>query len=92
MTRRSRGVMPKSRSAGASSVAPSARRTGLGRALVVAALEWLDAHTSGPVQIGAQSYLERFYRGFGFVPFGEPYVEDGIPHLHMLRQRRPSPA
>jgi ElaA protein len=86
------GVTYPEASFGRLATAPSARRTGLGRALVVAALEWLDAHTSGPVQIGAQSYLERFYRGFGFVPFGEPYVEDGIPHLHMLRQRRPSPA
>jgi ElaA protein len=64
---------------------PDSRGTGLGRALVGAALGWLEANAPGPVQIGAQAYLERFYRSFGFVPFGEPYVEDGIPHLHMMR-------
>jgi ElaA protein len=68
--------------------APSVRRTGLGRELTLAALAWLDTHVPGPVRIGAQSYLERFYRGFGFVPDGEPYDEDGIPHMPMLRPRR----
>ena len=38
-----------------------------------------------PVRIGAQARLERFYRGHGFVPAGAPYVEDGIPHIEMLR-------
>jgi predicted GNAT family N-acyltransferase len=64
------------------------RRTGLGRELTLAALAWLETHAPGPVRIGAQSYLERFYRGFGFVPGGEPYDEDGIPHMPMLRPRR----
>jgi ElaA protein len=81
------GVSYAEASFGRLATAPSARRAGLGRMLVVAALSWLDTHTSGPVRIGAQSYLERFYRGFGFAPVGEPYVEDGIPHLHMLRAR-----
>jgi ElaA protein len=63
----------------------AARRTGIGRALVTAALAWIDGRGYGPTQIGAQAYLEHFYREYGFVPVGEPYVEDGIPHLHMLR-------
>jgi ElaA protein len=78
------GVTYAEASFGRLATAAFARRTGLGRALVVAALDWLDAHAPGPVQIGAQSYLERFYRGFGFAPVDE-YVEDGIPHMHMLR-------
>jgi ElaA protein len=34
--------------------------------------------------IGAQQYLTRFYSSFGFQQVGEPYLEDGIPHIHML--------
>jgi ElaA protein len=64
------------------------RRTGVGRTLVRAALRWLETNAPGPVQIGAQSYLETFYRSFGFVPIGTPYVEDGIPHMHMIRARQ----
>ncbi|MFZ9335261.1 MAG: GNAT family N-acetyltransferase, partial [Burkholderiaceae bacterium] len=37
------------------------------------------------VRISAQARLERFYRDFGFVAQGAPYMEDGIPHLEMLR-------
>lgn len=38
-----------------------------------------------PIKIGAQSYLLEFYRAFGFEVAGEEYIEDGIPHLHMIR-------
>jgi ElaA protein len=42
----------------------SARRTGLGRVLLRAAIDWLEAnhaHQGCPIRIGAQRYLERFY-------------------------------
>jgi ElaA protein len=38
-----------------------------------------------PIRIGAQAYLKKFYEGFGFVDLNEPYLEDGIPHMIMLR-------
>jgi ElaA protein len=38
-----------------------------------------------PIRIGAQAYLKKFYEGFGFIDMNEPYMEDGIPHLIMLR-------
>jgi ElaA protein len=38
-----------------------------------------------PVRIGAQQYLQKFYESFGFVRQGEPYMEDGIPHIIMLK-------
>lgn len=34
----------------------------------------------------AQTYLERFYRGFGFEPVGEQFVEARIPHVRMIRR------
>jgi ElaA protein len=46
-------------------------------------IEKLYGHV--PVRIGAQQYLQRFYEGFGFVDVGEHYMEDGIPHVTMLR-------
>jgi len=39
-----------------------------------------------PCVLEAQSYLVDFYAGFGFVPSGPEYVEDGIPHLPMRRE------
>jgi len=79
------GVTYPEASLGRVATALSARRTGVGRALVGAALEYLTKHHPGPVYIGAQSYLEKFYASFGFVQDGAPYVEDGIPHIHMRR-------
>lgn len=38
-----------------------------------------------PIRIGAQAYLKKFYENFGFVDMNEPYLEDGIEHLIMLR-------
>jgi len=38
-----------------------------------------------PIRIGAQLYLQKFYESFGFVKEGEAYLEDGIPHIIMLR-------
>ena len=81
------GVTYPEASFGRVATALSARRTGVGRALVASALAWLDRECPGPVYIGAQAYLERFYGGYGFAQVGEPYIEDGIPHLHMRRVR-----
>jgi ElaA protein len=39
-----------------------------------------------PIRIGAQAHLERFYNRHGFVSDDKPYLEDGIPHLEMVRR------
>lgn len=36
-----------------------------------------------PIKIGAQVYLDKFYRSLGFVPVSEMYLEDGIEHQYM---------
>ena len=38
-----------------------------------------------PIKIGAQGYLKGFYASLGFNDVGEYYLEDGIPHLEMVR-------
>jgi ElaA protein len=66
---------------------PAARSGGVGRALMAEALVhcarlW-PAH---PITLHAQAHLERFYASFGFVPMGEQYIEDGIPHVEMRKE------
>jgi ElaA protein len=39
-----------------------------------------------PNRIGAQQRLEKFYRAFGFKTVSDTYMEDGIPHVEMLRE------
>jgi len=39
-----------------------------------------------PVRISAQKYLMDFYNSLGFVKKGNEYLEDGIPHIAMLRK------
>ncbi len=63
-------------------VAPEARGTGLGRALMRRALATVG---DVPVRIWAQAYLARFYADLGFVGIGEPFDDDGIAHIEMLR-------
>jgi len=66
--------------------AKSARRTGAGRELMSEALRRAEALWPGyAIRIGAQRYLERFYGEYGFAAASEPYDEDGIVHIEMLR-------
>lgn len=66
--------------------APEVRGTGAGRALVAEGVRRTEAAWPGRgIRISAQAHLERFYGEFGFRAIGEPYLEDNIPHLEMLR-------
>ena len=73
-------------SLGRIAVAKHMRSFGYGRALVAASLA--EAHRRYPnsaVHIDAQIYLEHFYSSFGFARTGEPFDEDGIPHIAMTK-------
>ena len=66
--------------------AKSARGSGIGRELLERGIAHAQRlHPDHRIRIGAQRYLERFYAGFGFVTCSEPYDEDGISHVDMLR-------
>ncbi|GAB2474581.1 GNAT family N-acetyltransferase [Comamonas humi] len=67
-------------------VAPTARGTGAGWELMRHGIDELQRLWPGAaIRIGAQAHLQRFYEGCGFAVASEPYLEDGIPHLKMLR-------
>ena len=37
------------------------------------------------IKISAQTYLKKFYNNLGFEEVGEGYLEDGIPHIGMIK-------
>lgn len=64
----------------------AARGAGAGRALLERGILEAEALYPGHrIRIGAQQYLERFYASFGFETVSDPYDEDGIQHIDMLR-------
>lgn len=66
---------------------PSFRKTGLGSALTQEAISRIGHIYPGTaIRISAQQYLERFYSKFEFETVGDPYDEDGIPHIEMVRK------
>ena len=68
--------------------APESRGIGLGRVLFAQGVSrCAAAWPSQGIRISAQAHLDRFYGTYGFEPVGETYLEDGIPHLEMLKPR-----
>ena len=62
------------------------RGSGLGHALVQESIASLIACWGvQAIRIGAQQQLGKFYGLHGFKASGEPYSEDGIPHVEMVR-------
>ena len=67
--------------------APEVRGQGLGRQLFGQGLaRCLATWPAKAIRISAQAHLEGFYGTYGFHAVGQPYLEDNIPHLEMLRQ------
>ena len=65
---------------------PEVRGTGAGRLLVAEGVRRIEEAWPGQAnRISAQLHLSKFYQAFGFQEVGEPYGEDRIPHVQMLR-------
>jgi ElaA protein len=65
---------------------PKLRRSGLGKILMQQSIEHLQKLLGeSSIKLGAQLYLKNFYESFGFVQSSEVYMEDGIPHIEMVR-------
>lgn len=44
-----------------------------------------DYYNESKIKISAQVYLKKFYNNLGFIETGEEYLEDGIPHMGMVK-------
>ncbi len=54
------------------------------RLLIMGIEKGKEAYESGSYRISAQEYLISYYEKHGFKVQGNPYDEDGIPHIEML--------
>ncbi len=66
------------------------RSAGVGKQLLAVAIKKIEEqYPSQDIRISAQSYLHNFYAQYGFKKVSEPYLEDSIPHIEMLKQGIP---
>lgn len=57
-----------------------------GYAIMKASIEAIKTYyNKSEIRISAQTYLKRFYNNLDFKAVGEEYLEDGIPHINMIK-------
>ena len=67
-------------------VAKNERQHKYGYDIMHASAEAIQLHFNQTViKISAQVYLKKFYNNLGFSEMGVSYLEDGIPHIAMLK-------
>ncbi|MDT0555603.1 GNAT family N-acetyltransferase [Patiriisocius hiemis] len=61
------------------------RKFGYGHDVMKASVTAIkNRFTTQKIKLSAQTYLIDFYKSHGFIPVGEEYLEDGIPHIAMI--------
>lgn len=70
-------------------VKKSERKHGYGHEIMKTSIETIHrVFNETKIKISAQKYLKKFYRQHGFVKQGEEYLEDGIPHVCMVKSKK----
>jgi len=68
---------------------PKHRGLSIGKALMQYSISECERlFGKGPIKIGAQLYLKKFYNEQGFEQSGEVYLEDEIDHIPMIRAEK----
>jgi len=68
-------------------VALKDRKLKLGHDIMIASINAINRiYKTKSIKISAQTYLKKFYEYYGFKSIGEGYLEDGIPHITMLKE------
>ncbi|MEP2237874.1 MAG: GNAT family N-acetyltransferase [Maribacter sp.] len=63
------------------------RKFGYGKVIMQASINAVEEHyNTNEIKISAQKYLTKFYTDLGFNVTGEEYLEDGIPHIAMIKK------
>ena len=81
------GIYFEESSIGRVVVAKNERKYKYGYDLMNASIEAIKKHfKKSVIKISAQCYLKTFYNNVGFEEVGQEYLEDGIPHIAMIRE------
>ncbi len=65
------------------------RGQNIGRSLMEEAIRFTEQKYPGKdIKISAQVYLQKFYESLGFHAESEPYDEDGLPHMGMIKSAK----
>jgi len=68
-------------------VRESERQYKYGYDIMKTSIEAVDFHfKETTIKVSAQTYLKKFYNNLGFKQVGEEYLEDGIPHIAMIKE------
>ena len=63
------------------------RKYGYGKDIMQASINAVnEKFKEQQIKISAQTYLDKFYTELGFKAIGEGYLEDGIPHIQMVKK------
>ena len=68
-------------------VKANSRKQEFGHQLLQSALHEISrCWPKTPIRISAQEYLQGFYAQYSFTRISDVYLEDGIPHVEMLKE------
>lgn len=68
-------------------VKESERKYGYGHEIMKASdMAIKDHYKTSNIKLSAQQYLIKFYESHGYQTVGEGYLEDGIPHIAMVKE------
>jgi ElaA protein len=66
----------------------SNRKYGYGKDIMLASILAIEnLFGKKEIELSAQVYLKNFYKDLNFKEKGEGYLEDGIPHIRMIRKK-----
>ena len=71
---------------GRMAVEARSRGRGLGTEILAAAEHSAREAGARLMRLHAQRYVEDMYADVGYTPYGEPFVEEGIPHVSMEKR------
>ncbi len=67
-------------------VAENERDFGYGHNILKYSIEFINNKLNEKtIKLSAQIYLKEFYESHGFIKTGEEFLEDGIPHIPMIK-------
>ena len=68
-------------------VKDNSRKNSFGHDILKASIKAIaEEYGTGAIKLSAQTYLIKFYESHGFQQIGEGYLEDGIPHIAMIKK------